>query len=115
MTSEQWKNYLVVIYKAIKNNNFAEDNTIIRFITDCNKNINLEKVTYYIWKYYLNHKNNDDNFWKAFFRKLLDFTAIVGTLSVDEAISSGQMVCDYYNNNDITNIIYYIIKETKYA
>jgi hypothetical protein len=113
MTNIQWKSYFVVLYKAVEDKSISNLEVVDGLIKRCNGNKNLKFVVYHLWRVYFYNDVQTIEWWKTLFREILDFVSVAETTDKEMLIPLGQVVCKKYNDNDITNIIYYLIKETK--
>lgn len=113
MTNIQWKSYFVVLYKAVEDKSISNLEVVDGLIRKCDGNKNLNFVVYYLWRVYFYNDMQTADWWKSLFREFLDFVFVAETTNKETLITKGEEICEKYSNNDITNIIYYLIKETK--
>lgn len=113
MTNNQWKSYFVILYKAVEDKSISNLEVVDGLIRKCDGNKNLKFVVYYLWRVYFYNDMQTIEWWKTLFREILDFVSVAETTNKETLITKGEEICEKYSNNDITNIIYYLIKETK--
>lgn len=105
-----WKKFFLKIYNLIDSKQIEtpEMDTFIRSLSDNDNHI---KIAFYIWRAYYNNQDKNIKFWGGLFREIIDFIEELELAPRDVLINKAEPITEKYNDNDITKVFYYVIKE----
>lgn len=107
-----WKKFFLKIYNLIDSKQIEtpEMDTFIRSLSDNDNHI---KIAFYLWRAYYNNQDKNIKFWGGLFREIIDFIEELELAPRDVLINKAEPITEKYNDNDITKVFYYVIKEIK--
>ena len=105
-----WKKFFLKIYNLIDSKQI-ETPEMDNFIRSLSDNDNHIKIAFYIWRAYYNNQDKNIKFWGGLFREIIDFIAELEFAPRDVLINKAEPITEKYNDNDITKVFYYVIKE----
>lgn len=105
-----WKKFFLKIYNLIDSKQIEtpEMDSFIRSLSDNDNHI---KIAFYIWRAYYNNQDKNIKFWGGLFREIIDFIEELELAPRDVLINKAEPITEKYNDNDITKVFYYVIKE----
>lgn len=105
-----WKKFFLKIYNLIDSKQI-ETPEMDNFIRSLSDNDNHIKIAFYIWRAYYNNQDKNIKFWGGLFREIIDFIEELEFAPRDVLINKAEPITEKYNDNDITKVFYYVIKE----
>lgn len=105
-----WKKFFLKIYNLIDSKQI-ETPEMDNFIRSLSDNDNHIKIAFFIWRAYYNNQDKNIKFWGGLFREIIDFIEELELAPRDVLINRAEPITEKYNDNDITKVFYYVIKE----